>query len=270
MSKPRKYNKNWPSASSENRSRRDKAKRAQIRELELANPLDPVVVKYRESANRRSRNYRLKHPEESKIRDRAYKDKNRESINARSKARRDANPEHSKAVERKSHAKHRDKRNSESLKWVHEHPEYRKQYYQDHKDEYLLRSRRYNSERMANDPAYKIKKNLRVRLAHAVSDAKAGKASDTMTLLGCSLKHFMWYLERNFKPGMTFDNYGVKGWHIDHKKPIDFFDLTDPEQQRYCFHFSNLQPLWAKENLTKSNKFPLTARESARGLIFAH
>ncbi len=51
---------------------------------------------------------------------------------------------------------------------------------------------------------------------------------------------------------MTWDNYGK--WQIDHKIPCASFDLTDPEQQKSCFHFSNLQPLWAKDNNSKGAK----------------
>jgi hypothetical protein len=62
------------------------------------------------------------------------------------------------------------------------------------------------------------------------------------------------HLEKQFKNGMTWENRGFNGWHIDHIIPISSFDLTDIEQQKICFHYSNLQPLWAKENILKSNK----------------
>lgn len=55
-----------------------------------------------------------------------------------------------------------------------------------------------------------------------------------------------------FEPGMTWENYGTE-WHVDHIVPCSYFDLTDPEQQRICFNYRNLQPLWAKDNLEKSN-----------------
>jgi HNH endonuclease. len=54
---------------------------------------------------------------------------------------------------------------------------------------------------------------------------------------------------------MSWDNYGRDGWHIDHIRPCASFDLTDPEQQRQCFHYTNLQPLWAADNIRKGAKW---------------
>jgi hypothetical protein len=59
------------------------------------------------------------------------------------------------------------------------------------------------------------------------------------------------HLEAQFTDGMSWDNYGRDGWHIDHIRPCASFDLTDPEQQRQCFHYTNLQPLWAADNIRK-------------------
>ena len=55
---------------------------------------------------------------------------------------------------------------------------------------------------------------------------------------------------------MTWKNYGRNGWHIDHILPCSSFDLTDPEQRRKCFHYTNLQPLWEIDNIRKSDKVP--------------
>ena len=54
---------------------------------------------------------------------------------------------------------------------------------------------------------------------------------------------------------MSWDNWSIKGWHIDHIRPCSSFDLSDPTQQKECFHYTNLQPLWASENLKKNNKW---------------
>ena len=75
-----------------------------------------------------------------------------------------------------------------------------------------------------------------------------------VTIIGCTLEQLKKHLENQFTAGMTWKNYGRNGWHIDHIKPCTSFDLTDPKQQRKCFHYSNLQPLWAAENISKGNR----------------
>ena len=79
------------------------------------------------------------------------------------------------------------------------------------------------------------------------------KVSRTMVLLGCSPDELRVHLEEQFAPDMTWENYSHKGWHVDHIRPCASFDLTDPEQQRQCFHYTNLQPLWAIDNLRKNS-----------------
>ena len=94
--------------------------------------------------------------------------------------------------------------------------------------------------------------NLRSRLSKAISSNN--KSSNTMVLLGIANIEFLWkHLEKTFKKGMTRENYGK--WHIDHIRPCANFDLSDSDQQKQCFHYTNLQPLWALDNLLKSNKY---------------
>ena len=78
----------------------------------------------------------------------------------------------------------------------------------------------------------------------------------------CSLKELKQHLESKFKDGMTWENKGYKGWHIDHILPYTYFDLTDPIQLKQCCHFSNLQPLWSLENIAKSNKIQYETKKN--------
>jgi len=71
-------------------------------------------------------------------------------------------------------------------------------------------------------------------------------------MLGCTINELWIHLEKQFKQGMTRQNHGK--WHIDHIIPCVSFDLTKPEEQSKCFHYTNLQPLWASENLAKGSK----------------
>ncbi len=126
----------------------------------------------------------------------------------------------------------------------------RKQYYEFHKVQINEYDKKYKNEKRKNDIEYKIKTNLRTRLTKALKENwKSGK---TLELLACSIKEFKKHLQNQFKPGMSWDNYGL--WHIDHKLPCAKFDLSKFKNQRKCFHFSNLQPLWAKDNLRKGSK----------------
>jgi len=99
----------------------------------------------------------------------------------------------------------------------------------------------------------KLKTILRVRLIHALNGKL--KNESALNLLGCNTQWLWQHLEKQFKPGMTRENHGE--WHIDHIKPCAEFDLNNPEEQKKCFHFSNLQPLWAKENISKGAKYEM-------------
>lgn len=114
--------------------------------------------------------------------------------------------------------------------------------------------KRYN-ERYRTDPQFRIGVSLRKRLTLALKAIGARKASRLVELIGCSIPELAAYLEKQFVRGMNWENYGE--WHIDHIFPCASFDLTSPDQQKRCFHFSNLQPLWAVENIKKSDTVPV-------------
>jgi hypothetical protein len=102
-----------------------------------------------------------------------------------------------------------------------------------------------------------IQHRLRVCLGNRLNEllkegeAKGGKI---LEILGCTIPQLMVHLEAQFVEGMAWNNYGPM-WHIDHIRPCSSFDLTNLEQQKSCFHFSNLQPLLAQENLRKGKTF---------------
>ncbi len=113
------------------------------------------------------------------------------------------------------------------------------------------RQREDNARRYRKDIQYKLMVTQRARLWHALK-GRGAKSSSTIILIGCSVDHLRQHLEAQFTEGMTWDNHGE--WHIDHINPCASFDLTDAEQQRECFNYTNLQPLWAKDNLSKGAK----------------
>jgi len=122
-------------------------------------------------------------------------------------------------------------------------------YYAAHTAEIAPKRTEYQRKRRQNDPSFRIKCNLSTRLWKAAKHDGAIKVSTTIALIGCSPAKLRFYLETLFKPGMSWENYGE--WHIDHIRPCASFDLMDPEQQAICFHYTNLQPLWATDNHKK-------------------
>lgn len=72
--------------------------------------------------------------------------------------------------------------------------------------------------------------------------------------LGCSVEGLRYWLEKHFEPGMSWGNYGPKGWHIDHIKPLSKHDLSSPVQAKEACHFTNLEPKWALDNMAKGNR----------------
>jgi len=103
-----------------------------------------------------------------------------------------------------------------------------------------------------NNIQYKLSCRLRQRLRDALNVKH--KVGSSVRDLGCTVTEFKSYLESKFQTGMTWDNYGLYGWHIDHIKPLASFDLTDRKQMLEACHYTNLQPLWAKDNLSKNDR----------------
>lgn len=113
------------------------------------------------------------------------------------------------------------------------------------------KERLYEKQRLKTDINFKLKKYLRSRLRDAL--LKNSKVGSAILLLGCSITEFKNYLEKRFRDGMSWNNYGK--WHIDHIKPLALFDLTKIEDLKLACHYTNLQPLWAIENLIKGAKY---------------
>jgi hypothetical protein len=110
------------------------------------------------------------------------------------------------------------------------------------------------SKKRKSDVCFRLQQTVRSRVHGALARALIKKNDRTLSYVGCTGSELRDWLEAKFLPGMTWDNHGRHGWHIDHIIPLAKFDLKDPEQQAAAFHYTNLQPLWAKDNLTKSHK----------------
>lgn len=110
------------------------------------------------------------------------------------------------------------------------------------------RQREDHARRYSEDIQYRLMVSQRSRVRSALK-GRGAKSSRTIILIGCSVEYLRQHLEAQFSDGMTWDNHG--DWHIDHIKPCASFDLTNADQQRECFNYTNLQPLWAEDNLSK-------------------
>ena len=166
------------------------------------------------------------------------------------------------AVYRKAHRKQRAeaaraKRNSD----VKSAREYERSKYASNPQKHIARNaawqkenrawrRTYQKVRLDGDPRYAIERRLRGRLWHALRGSI--KAASTFDLVGCSPSELMRHIESQFVDGMNWDNRTE--WHIDHIRPCDSYDMSKESQQRECFHYTNLQPLWRSDNLRKGKK----------------
>lgn len=132
-----------------------------------------------------------------------------------------------------------------------ENKEQIKQYREKNKVRIKKYNTQYMKEKRNKDIGFRILSNCRTRLYQVIKGNL--KSASTKKLIGCSVEKLLEHLESQFQEGMTWDNYGE--WHVDHIKPCALFDFTKEEEQKECFHYTNLQPLWAEDNLRKSDKY---------------
>lgn len=177
----------------------------------------------------------------------------------RSFDKRQANPEirEKENQRKKQYVKNNPEKHAQSqhkwyLKNTAEHRAYGKNYYNNNKNRIRDKARIREQERREEDLVFRIKKALRGRLRSAIKGRQ--KRGSAVKDLGCSIDEVIQYLESKFLPGMSWENWALHGWHIDHIIPLSRFNLTDPDEVKRACHYTNLQPLWAFENLSKGAK----------------
>lgn len=127
--------------------------------------------------------------------------------------------------------------------------EYQKEYKKNNKEIINQRRKIY----FDKNPNAKMAALLRTRIYFAMKLKNSKKAYATKELLGCTIEFFKEYIESKFRPNMNWENCGKNGWHFDHIKPCASFNLSDPEEQKNCFHYTNIQPLWATTEVAIQN-----------------
>ena len=180
--------------------------------------------------------YRNVYNTANKLKTQQYYINNKERINKQSKTTYESNREYYIEKSKQYGKNNPEVRRKHTAKYLKSNPEYYKTY----------RKNRYHS-----DPQFKLRVTLGIRLNKALKTHT--KYTSVLNLIGCSISELKEYIEKQFKPEMNWENHG-KYWEVDHIKPCSSFDLTDIEQQKQCFHYSNLQPLPKIDNRIKSNK----------------
>jgi len=138
------------------------------------------------------------------------------------------------------------------IKTRHHSAMYMRQWRKDHSPHLKDYKKRYHRDVESKQIEYRILHSLRGRLLQALNGTI--KTKRTMEFIGCSMTQLKSHLSSQFQNGMDWDNYGRKGWHIDHIIPCSSFDMTNLDEQKKCFHYTNLQPLWWLDNCRK-NKY---------------
>lgn len=220
---------------------------------------DGLECRCRECAKERSRKYRETHAEIFRTANKRWREENSESIKSYQKEYREKNRERinqRKAEYRLSHKEkikeYREAHKEDARKWRQEHREEIAEYQREWRSNNREKIWAYFQKKRKTDDQYRISVNYRRRIGLIL---RSGQMSQRMKeLLGCDFETLKTYIEKQFKPGMTWDNYGTEGWQIDHIKPCAAFDMTNPQQVAECFNYKNMQPLWRWENQEKSDK----------------
>jgi hypothetical protein len=218
---------------------------------------------YREANKEKIKAYRQANKHKRKGYDKIYREANKDKIRKREKAYYHNNKEKMRQKAKDYYQLNKKKNNEQNKIWRNANKEYlknydknrepqrkenRKAYYKANK----VKIREYYNNRLKTDIQYKLSINIRGRLNKALkNNYKCGSAVKD---LGCSIDELKLYLESKFQEGMTWDNWTKDGWHIDHIRPLSSFDLTNREEFLQACHYTNLQPLWAKDNFAKKDK----------------
>lgn len=210
------------------------------------------------------KNYNLTHKEELRLKRHIYYQKNKNRFKNKRRVYSKKRYRNNKIKILKQHKQYRLKNKQKILYY---NKKYRlknknkiakkaKKYRKEHKKETNL----YMRNKRKKDIYFKIKSNLRLRVWRALTNKKC-KVGSAVKDLGCTVYFLKKYLEKQFKSGMTWKNYGRK-WHIDHIEPLCSFDLTIRREFLKACHYTNLRPLWKEENLSKISQ---DKKKSIRG-----
>jgi len=199
--------------------------------------------------------YKHENREKILLKKREWNELNKEKINEQRKLNYSLNKERINKMRRECRRKNPEKYKLMMKAFFEKNPHYHKDRHQRLRETLLPKKRVYEKQRLSLDLNYKLKKNLRIRIAKAVTRKNGSHVTD----LGCTIEEFKKYLETLFYGEMSWDNYGVY-WCLDHIIPLSSFDLMQRDQFLKAAHYTNIQPLTFTHNSQKKDKV-LTATE---------
>jgi hypothetical protein len=211
-------------------------------------------LKHKEFIKKRRLEYYKNNKKVISEKNKKYKEKHKKEYQRYFKEYSVLNKEKIKEYRKKYYFNNKEKINKQSKEYMVNNKikiaEYKKEYQFLHREKIFNYLKSYKKNKLQIDINYKLSGNLRNRLRCAIkNNYKSGSAVQD---LGCLIEELKIWLEQQFQPGMSWDNYGE--WHIDHIIPLSSFDLTDRNQLLKACHWFNLRPLWAKENLSRKKK----------------
>ena len=188
---------------------------------------DRLTYNCKACCSEHNKKHRQENPEQTREAERKWRLANPEKVREKSRKHLLANPEKYRAA---------------SLRWAMDNREKRR------------KSIRKADRKRRQNPKIRLSEAVSAGIAYSLSNGSGKNGSHWEELVGYTVQELMQHLEQRFQPGMSWANYG--GWHIDHKIPISVFNFTKPEDIAFgrCWGLPNLQPLWAKENMSKHNK----------------
>jgi hypothetical protein len=213
---------------------------------------------HREEKKQYDKQYRQDHREEKKQYYQDHKEKIKQYDNQYYQDHR----EERKQYHRQYYQDHRE----ENKQYYQDHREEKKQHYQDHKEEkkqyrrqysqaHKEERRQYDNKKYKTDTTFRLRRIISRVISKSIKNNKNGYHWED--LVGYTLDDLKQHLEKQFRDGMSWDNYGYDGWHVDHKKPVSWFNFTSYEDEEFkqCWALENLQPKWAEDNMVKGNRY---------------
>jgi len=176
--------------------------------------------------------------------------RNKENEKSYQKEWRKNNPDYNKKWKRSNHERVKDYREKYKI----ENPDYHKEWIEENKDKAKSTRLIYENRKNKENPYFKLNKNIKNAIWRSLRGRKNGRHWET--LVGYTREELCKHLEVQFKDGMTWNNYGRNGWHVDHIIPVSLFNVKGIKSKGFkaCWILENLRPMWEKDNISKHNK----------------